>query len=299
MTTFFVLSGICFSQGNYDQLKKFIKSDDYVNAGKTLQKILAKEDIPDIKAWLKCGDIYLEARKYFSALIMYATAKSNFDLVADAMSDEEIGFDEDDMERIINTKLKAVFDALKLPPTTLVFNENNEQTMPDEKYYLFLAETGKTPNDSIAAKLPQPYITSETGATVESHLEEMADMIGAQNDDDNGDAANNGEVEEEVYVEPKSFTEVDVDPFIDLEKLYKSIIYPTSAKTKHIEGVVIVNILVDEEGNPVKCEVVRSDNNILNQAAIDALMKSKFKPALLNNEPVPCWIDIPVEFKLK
>jgi TonB family protein len=291
---FLFLNSVVFGQNNYELLKKYIKSDDFSNAAKTLQKILAKEDLPDLKAWIKCGDIYLESRKYYSALHFYASAQSKFEIMSEALNLEDIGIDEDQMESTINNKIKAIYDALKLPASVPFFRDDKEQIMPEDKYYMYLAETSVIPNDSIVRLLPQPYINSELSSTIESHLEESADLQGAQNGDENGTDNNN----EEEYVEPKSFTEVDVDPFIDLEKLHKSIVYPSSARTKKIEGVVILNVLVDEEGTPVKCEVVRTENSVLNQAAIDAVMKSKFKPALINNEAVSCWIDIPVEFKL-
>lgn len=288
----FMVSAL-YGQNNFDLLKKYIKEDDFGNAAKTLQKILTKEDVPDLKAWIKCGDIYLESRKYFAALHFYSSAKAKFELMSEALNLGDIGIDEEQTERAIDNKIKAIYDALNLPAGIPFFKEETEQTMPEDKYYMYLAETSVVPNDSVIKMIPQPYVNSELSATIEAHLEESADLMGAQNGDENGDE--NGE----EYEEPKSFTEVDVDPVIDLEKLHKSIIYPSSAKTKKIEGVVILNVLVDDEGTPVKCEVVRTENSILNQAAIDAVMKSKFKPALINNEPVPCWIDIPVEFKIK
>jgi TonB family protein len=281
-----------FSQNNYDLLKKFIKSDDFANAAKILQKILTKEDLPDLRAWIKCGDIYLEARKYYSALHFYASAQSKFEVMSEALNLDDIGIDEDQMESTISNKIKAIYDALKLPASIPFFKEDTEQILPEDKYYSYLAETAVIPNDSIIRLIPQPYVNSELSSTVEAHLEETADLQGAQNGDENGTDT------KEEFVEPKSFTEVDIDPVIDLEKLHKSIVYPTSARTKKIEGVVILNVLVDDQGTPVKCEVVRTENSILNQAAIDAVMKSKFKPAMLKNEAVPCWIDIPVEFKL-
>ncbi len=290
---FLFLYSLADGQNNYDALKKNIKDKDIPGAARTLQKILAKEDVPDLKAWVKCGDIYLESKLYFSALHFYASAREKFDLMSDALDLRDFGIDEEQMEKSLDNKIKAIYDALKLPHNIPFFKDESEQTMPDDKYYLYLAETVTLPNDSIFSRISLNYVNSELSSTIEAHLEESADLMGAQNGDENG--GNN----DEEYEEPKSFTEVDTDPIIDLEKPHKSIVYPASAKTKRLEGVVILNVLVDDEGSPVKCEVVRTENSIFNQAAIDAVMKSKFKPALLNNEPVPCWIDIPVEFRLK
>jgi len=52
--------------------------------------------------------------------------------------------------------------------------------------------------------------------------------------------------------------------------------YPELAKRAGIEGKVFVKILVDVNGIPKKADVLKSENEIFNQPAIDAAMKSKF-----------------------
>ena len=149
-------------------------------------------------------------------------------------------------------------------------------------------------------------------ATIEEHLEEyaemneeMMEMEDEYEDDENGDEGydeageENDEEEVEIYPGPNDSPDVDSDPEIDLDILFKSIVYPAKAKKQKIEGIVIVNVLVDRKGKPVRCEIIESDSKLLNQAAIDAIMKATFTPALLDGEPLACWIGIPVEFKIK
>ena len=74
--------------------------------------------------------------------------------------------------------------------------------------------------------------------------------------------------------------------------------YPELAKRAGIEGTVYTKVLVSTEGIPTKAVVIKSDNEILNQPAIDAVMQFKFKPALLHNQPVAVWVVIPFRYRL-
>lgn len=89
------------------------------------------------------------------------------------------------------------------------------------------------------------------------------------------------------------------NPSVDTEFLYKNLIYPEEAKKKCIEGKVLLNVFVDKRGMPQLYEVVESDSEILNQAAIDAAMKTIYCPAVMNNQVVGKWLNVPIEFKLK
>jgi TonB family protein len=72
--------------------------------------------------------------------------------------------------------------------------------------------------------------------------------------------------------------------------------YPEEAKKNDIDGKVFVKLLIDKEGNPKKAIVIKSDNEILNQPAIDAAMKSKFTAAINDGQPIAVWIVLPYRF---
>lgn len=74
--------------------------------------------------------------------------------------------------------------------------------------------------------------------------------------------------------------------------------YPQLAQLAGIEGKVFLKILVDENGNAEKIEVLKSDSETLDGAAIDAVKKTKFSPAIADNKPIKTWIVIPLLFKL-
>ena len=75
-------------------------------------------------------------------------------------------------------------------------------------------------------------------------------------------------------------------------------VYPAESRLNIIEGTVWIKIWVDKEGNARQAAVIKSDAEIFNQPGIDAAMKWKFTPAILNGKPVDVWVSIPFKFKL-
>jgi protein TonB len=73
--------------------------------------------------------------------------------------------------------------------------------------------------------------------------------------------------------------------------------YPAIARTAHVEGVVILEAVLDAQGAVSSVRVLRSIA-ALDQAAVDAVRLWHFTPALLNNQPVPVVMTITVNFTL-
>lgn len=74
--------------------------------------------------------------------------------------------------------------------------------------------------------------------------------------------------------------------------------YPEHARKNRTEGTVIITITIDKKGRVQKAVVTQSVRG-LDQAAIDAAMHCKFKPAKKNGKAVTVKMDIPYKFKLK
>jgi len=74
--------------------------------------------------------------------------------------------------------------------------------------------------------------------------------------------------------------------------------YPELAKRARVQGRVILQVNVDEEGN-VSDIKVSSGHPLLNDAAINAVKQWKYSPTLLNGEPVPVYATVTVIFNLK
>jgi protein TonB len=75
-------------------------------------------------------------------------------------------------------------------------------------------------------------------------------------------------------------------------------IYPVIARNAHIQGVVILEAVLDIHGRVESVSVLRS-LPLLDQAAVDAVRQWRFTPALLNGEAVPVVMTVTVNFTLQ
>ncbi len=75
--------------------------------------------------------------------------------------------------------------------------------------------------------------------------------------------------------------------------------YPEIARQAGLEGKVLVEAVIDENGNVIDARIKYSDNEIFNQAALAAMRKMKFKPAKQKGIPVKVKIIQPFIFKLR
>jgi TonB family protein len=74
-------------------------------------------------------------------------------------------------------------------------------------------------------------------------------------------------------------------------------VYPPKAKQARIQGVVVLEIEVDKEGN-VRNPTVISGHPLLLQGALDGVREWKYKPLTLNGEPSDCKLQVIVNFNL-
>jgi len=73
--------------------------------------------------------------------------------------------------------------------------------------------------------------------------------------------------------------------------------YPDAAKRAKVQGTVVLEVEVFKDGSVGQINVKRSVTG-LDQAAIDALKKVKFKPGKLSGKAVNTTVIIPIEFRL-
>jgi len=97
-------------------------------------------------------------------------------------------------------------------------------------------------------------------------------------------------------LEPNGLVEIEVMPKV-LELAKPD--YPELAKKARIQGKVLVKVLIDKEGIPKEVVVVKSDNEIFNKPTTDAVMKSKFSPAVNKGEKITAWVILPYNYKLE
>lgn len=75
-------------------------------------------------------------------------------------------------------------------------------------------------------------------------------------------------------------------------------VYPFSERAQHISGIVIVEFVVDKNGNVPQARAVRAPSEALAQAAVAAVMKSKFTPGEKDGHRVNCVLRVPITFSL-
>jgi len=75
-------------------------------------------------------------------------------------------------------------------------------------------------------------------------------------------------------------------------------IYPPLARQARIQGVVVMEAVISKEGSIESLRVV-TGHPLLNQAALDAVKQWKYRPTLLNGEPVEVITTVTVTFNLK
>jgi len=79
----------------------------------------------------------------------------------------------------------------------------------------------------------------------------------------------------------------------------RNTVYPEIAKEAGIEGQVVVQAFINDVGVVEHCLILKGmPGTGLDEAAINAIKKTKFKPAKQRDRNVGVWISIPVTFKL-
>jgi protein TonB len=83
-----------------------------------------------------------------------------------------------------------------------------------------------------------------------------------------------------------------------LGSLQKKINYPELARKAGIEGRVIVQFIVDKEGNVVNPSIVRGVHKSLDEEAIRVVKQADFKPGMQDGKPVRVQYSLPITYKL-
>ncbi len=77
--------------------------------------------------------------------------------------------------------------------------------------------------------------------------------------------------------------------------------YPSDSKARGSEGTVRLKVLITENGRVAEATVVGSSGDgSLDRAAVNAIYKWRFSPARnAKKVAIPCYVNIPIAFKLK
>jgi TonB family protein len=138
-----------------------------------------------------------------------------------------------------------------------------------------------------------------TSASTIGTAKNVFDIIPSGNGNNQGKAAQQL-IAPTILDDEDEFIIVDKEPEVDLVSLQKSVVYPELARKVRVEGKVLVRALIGLDGKVIKAKIDMSDNLLLDEASLKAVMTPGiFKPALQHNNPVLCWISIPINFRLR
>jgi len=85
-----------------------------------------------------------------------------------------------------------------------------------------------------------------------------------------------------------------------IEALRRNAKYPEIAKEAGVEGTVVIQAYISDKGIVEDVIIIKGlPNTGLDQAAIDAVKKTRFKPAKQRDRNVGVWYSIPITFTLK
>jgi TonB family protein len=76
-------------------------------------------------------------------------------------------------------------------------------------------------------------------------------------------------------------------------------VYPEEAKKAKISGTVVLYLTIDKEGVPTDIRVKESPSPMLDTSAVDAVRDWRWKPYLLNGDPVEVETEVNVTYSLK
>lgn len=100
--------------------------------------------------------------------------------------------------------------------------------------------------------------------------------------------------------EDEIFVAVEDDPVLigGLEGLQDRIEYPEMARNAGIDGRVIVQFIVDENGNVIRPTVVRGRHPSLDEEALRVIRQAQFEPGRQRGTAVKVQMALPITFKL-
>ncbi|HOV14543.1 MAG TPA: energy transducer TonB, partial [Spirochaetota bacterium] len=107
----------------------------------------------------------------------------------------------------------------------------------------------------------------------------------------------------------KEIKEVEIDylpqhkisdvPILPTDEIKSRMVYPPLANKQGIEGIVYLELYIDQFGNIKKIEVLKDPGYGFAEAALKALEGIKVKPAMSNGVPVAVKFRYPIRFTLK
>lgn len=76
-------------------------------------------------------------------------------------------------------------------------------------------------------------------------------------------------------------------------------VYTEEARQARVQGVVILQVTVDTEGNVHRPQIIKGLPMGLSESALETVKQWKFKPATRNGKPVPVYYNLTINFSMQ
>ena len=106
---------------------------------------------------------------------------------------------------------------------------------------------------------------------------------------------------EDIEEEPTYFVAVEEmpSPIGGIKAIQEKIVYPEIAKRAGVEGKVYILAFVNEQGEVTKAQVIKGIGAGCDEAALNAVLKTRFTPGKQRGKPVKVQVSLRIVFKLK
>jgi protein TonB len=84
-----------------------------------------------------------------------------------------------------------------------------------------------------------------------------------------------------------------------VKKFYPDPQYTELARKARVAGIVIIEAVIDRNGNVTDARVLKGLPMGLDNAALEAVKRWKFQPGTLNGQPVPVYYNLTINFQLQ
>lgn len=155
-----------------------------------------------------------------------------------------------------------------------------------------IAVTAPTVKPSVGIPVPVPDAEVDPTQTIATQ-QELSQAVSPVNEGSGTGAG--GDIKIQDDSPPADFVPFEKEPVV-IKRVEPK--YPDIATRAGVEGTVWVKVWVDKEGKVHKVVIMKSDAEVLNQAAVDAAQQFLFTPAMQHNGPVAVWVSFPFRFRL-
>jgi periplasmic protein TonB len=186
----------------------------------------------------------------------------------------------------------------------LTISDNNTERSLSSQEVVRMEEINQTKQEIKAPPPPRPPVPVAVADDVvfedqELDLDATLDLFAEMTDLPPPPPSPAERVEPEADIE--IFVVVEQMPEIigGSQKVYEYLEYPEIARQAGLEGLVVIQIIVNEQGVPISPVAVRSGGQVLDEAAIKAVLQLRFTPGKQRGKPVQVRLAIPIRFRLR